>query len=112
MYLIVFPDETGWSWYIPLHNGTVSVGFVMSTISSAHKRANATGKERTGSNLRNHYLEQLKFTPGLANLLSDARICSEIKSASDYSYSASAYSGDHFRLAGDAGGVYTRIEQV
>ena len=27
-----------------------------------------------------------------------------IKSASDFSYSASSYAGDHYRIAGDAGG--------
>jgi flavin-dependent dehydrogenase len=31
--------ECGWAWFIPLHNGTVSVGFVMDSETSAKKKA-------------------------------------------------------------------------
>lgn len=36
-------------------------------------------------------------------MLSDAEIVADIKQASDWSYSASAYAGPHFRVIGDAG---------
>jgi flavin-dependent dehydrogenase len=92
-------DETGWAWYIPLHKGRVSVGVVVSETS--HR----TKKEQQ-PDLKAHYLSQLQLTPGLVKLLGDARLVSDIKSAGDYSYSASGnqYAGPNFRIAGDAGG--------
>jgi flavin-dependent dehydrogenase len=42
-------------------------------------------------------------TPGIARLLQNARLTSELKSASDWSYHASAYAGPFFRICGDAG---------
>ncbi|KAJ7745978.1 putative halogenase [Mycena olivaceomarginata] len=91
-------DETGWAWYIPLHKGRVSVGVVVSETS--HR----TKKEQQ-PDLKAHYLSQLQLTPGLVKLLGDARLVSDIKSAGDYSYSASGnqYAGPNFRIAGDAG---------
>lgn len=61
--------------------------------------------------LKAHYLDQMQYAPGLRDLLKNARLKeygadSEVKSASDYSYSASSYAGDHFRLVGDAAGTY------
>lgn len=54
--------------------------------------------------LTEHYKDQFQYTPGLKKLLENASLNSSVKSASDYSYTASTFSGDHFRLAGDAGG--------
>ena len=99
-------DQSGWSWYIPLHDGTVSVGFVISQEHSISKKK-ATRERCQGteaSTLTEHYLEQLQFTPGMAKLLEHAKLASGVKSASDWSYSASTFSGDHFRLVGDAAG--------
>ncbi|KAK7047273.1 hypothetical protein VNI00_006504 [Paramarasmius palmivorus] len=93
-------DESGWSWFIPLHDGTVSVGFVMDqTTSNEKKRASASMKE--------HYMDQFKFAPGLQKLIGEGELVTgrdkpDIQSASDYSYSADSYAGDHFRLVGDA----------
>jgi len=47
-------------------------------------------------------MDQMQYAPGLLKLLGAATMDSELKSASDYSYSASSYAGDHYRLAGDA----------
>ncbi|KAG5729156.1 hypothetical protein E4T56_gene2861 [Termitomyces sp. T112] len=49
------------------------------------------------------YMDQLAQAPGLLQLLGKARLASEIKSAGDYSYSASRYAGPGYRIAGDAG---------
>jgi hypothetical protein len=53
---------------------------------------------------RTHYLSQLKLVPGLLRLLGNAKLIGEVKTAGDYSYSASYYAGPKFRIAGDAGG--------
>lgn len=49
------------------------------------------------------YLESLELVPGIKELLSKAELTSEIKSASDWSYSASSYAFPGVRIAGDAG---------
>ncbi|KAF7339986.1 FAD/NAD P-binding domain-containing protein [Mycena venus] len=91
-------DETGWCWFIPLHNGTVSVGVVLTEESSVSKKRALP----SGGTLAAHYLDQLKLAPGLMGLLGEGELVSEIKSAGDYSYSATNYAGPRFRLVGDA----------
>ena len=49
------------------------------------------------------YLESLKLVPGISALLSKAEFVSDLKSGSDWSYSASTYSSPYLRIAGDAG---------
>lgn len=52
---------------------------------------------------RDFYLESLKLTPGIWDLLPKAELVSDVKSASDWSYSASTYASPFVRIAGDAG---------
>ncbi|KAJ6562743.1 putative halogenase [Mycena vulgaris] len=92
-------DETGWAWFIPLHNGTVSVGVVLKEEANRIKKSNLTGPDLSET----HYLTQLKLAPGVIRLLGCAILTSEVKSAGDYSYSASHYAGPNYRIAGDAG---------
>ncbi|KAJ6604263.1 putative halogenase, partial [Mycena vulgaris] len=93
-------DETGWCWFIPLHNGTVSVGVVLMEESSISKKRTMQAENNT---LKNHYLSQLQLAPGLMQLLGvSGELVSDIKSAGDYSYSATNYAGPHYRLVGDA----------
>ncbi|KAJ7594033.1 hypothetical protein C8J56DRAFT_776821 [Mycena floridula] len=94
-------DQCGWAWFIPLHDGTVSVGVVMDLATSNRKKIEGN------DSLESHYIEQLAFAPGLQKLLVGATLktagsATAIRSASDFSYSATEYSGDHFRLVGDA----------
>ncbi|KAF7321049.1 FAD/NAD(P)-binding domain-containing protein [Mycena chlorophos] len=86
-------DESGWAWFIPLHDGTTSVGVVQNQDISNKKRAEA--KERgEDSSTSAHYHRELDLAPA-----PDAPM---ISAASDYSYHASAYAGPHYRLVGDA----------
>ncbi|KAJ7480174.1 putative halogenase [Mycena galericulata] len=94
-----FEALTGECWFIPLHNGTVSVGVVLTEESSVSKKRAMRGENNT---LVAHYLEQLKLAPGLVRLLADGELVSVIRSAGDYSYSATHYAGTNFRLVGDA----------
>ncbi|KAK7046306.1 putative halogenase [Favolaschia claudopus] len=94
-------DESGWAWFIPLHNGTVSVGIVISEESHLKKKA-AMPSSDEGSG-ETYYLSQLKLTPGLVDLLGEAKFLGELKMASDYSYSALQYGGNNYRIVGDAG---------
>jgi flavine halogenase len=52
-----------------------------------------------------YYREQLKLTPNIMELISDATLVdNRVRNAGDTSYHATAYSGDHFRVVGDAAG--------
>ncbi|KAL9132612.1 MAG: hypothetical protein Q9175_006212 [Cornicularia normoerica] len=90
-------DGSGWAWFIPLHNGTTSVGVVMN-------QAMSTDKKRTTSlNSREFYLESIQEARGVSHLLSKAELATDIKYASDWSYSASTYGNAYLRIVGDAG---------
>ena len=80
-----------------------------SAISAAKKAAGSAASEGKGHTLKDHYLSQLDFVPGLKKFLATASLKEDmdgptVKSASDYSYAASCYAGDHYRLVGDASG--------
>ncbi|KAG2136715.1 putative halogenase [Suillus clintonianus] len=102
-------DESGWAWFIPLHDGSTSVGVVMDQESSNRKKkANRATSSGSESNLQTHYKEELNRAPGVLKLIGKGTLRNDgkpeaVKSASDFSYSASSYAGDHFRVAGDAG---------
>ncbi|KAL5050846.1 hypothetical protein BDW71DRAFT_203563 [Aspergillus fruticulosus] len=91
-------DGSGWAWFIPLHNGTTSVGVVM-------EQSSFTAKEKAMKNpsSRGFLLEHIKHAPGIADLLVNATLVSEVKSATDWSYSASTYAAPYIRIVGDAG---------
>ncbi|QKX53210.1 uncharacterized protein TRUGW13939_00286 [Talaromyces rugulosus] len=92
-------DESGWAWAIPLHNGTTSVGIVMNQQMSTDR------KVQFGSpDLKTFYLNCLKqLAPDITELLGEGELTSNIKAASDYSYSASGYAIPGARIVGDAG---------
>jgi flavine halogenase len=96
-YFEALDDGSGWAWFIPLHNGTVSVGVVMNQqMSTAKKReAELSGKD--------FYLASVKEAKGISHLLSEAVLDSDIKHASDWSYNASQYASPYVRIVGDAG---------
>jgi flavine halogenase len=95
-------DKTGWSWLIPLHNGTTSIGVVM------HQDTSNKKKSEGPSGLEQHYLEQLKLAPGLQALIGEkgTYVSGSVKSTADFSYHATDYSGDHYRIVGDAAGKH------
>ncbi|KAG6879770.1 hypothetical protein C0992_011815 [Termitomyces sp. T32_za158] len=112
MYVLTrgYVDETGWAWYIPLHDGTTSVGVVITKQSHAEKRAKASNG--VDDPIMKLYMNQLAQAPKLMQFLAQAKLTSEIKSAGDYSYSASNYAGPGYRIAGDAGGVSPAQVQI
>lgn len=49
------------------------------------------------------YLKSLELAPNLSKLLGDGKLTTEIKNASDFSYSSSSYASPYTRIVGDAG---------
>jgi flavine halogenase len=74
-----------------------------------HQSNSIKKKSRTNTNgekmsLTEHYLDQIQYAPGVKAMIGDAGrlINDSIKSAADFSYFADKYSGDHYRIIGDA----------
>lgn len=92
-------DGSGWAWFIPLHNGTTSVGVVIDQEIATRKK-----KEMGSPDSKQLYLEMLKSASRMLEpMLKDATLVSDIKAASDWSYSASSYASYNTRIVGDAG---------
>lgn len=77
-------------------------------VAASKKKSSATDDLYTKN--KQFYLDELKRAPGLMELLGDGNLRAsegeaEIKTTSDFSYAAGSYGGDHFRIAGDAGGT-------
>ncbi|EUC41200.1 hypothetical protein COCMIDRAFT_106799 [Bipolaris oryzae ATCC 44560] len=90
-------DGSGWVWAIPLHNDTLSCGIVV------YQELFFAKKKASGLDGLSFYKEYLKLAPQINSMVANAEIVSEMKQASDWSYSASAYAGPGFRIVGDAG---------
>ncbi|KAJ5895324.1 FAD/NAD(P)-binding domain-containing protein [Penicillium taxi] len=97
-YFEALDDASGWAWFMPLHDGTCSVGIVQD-----QKMATEKKKELGRPSTLDFYQHGLKMAPGIKKLLSEADLVTEIKSASDWSYTASTYHLPNARICGDAG---------
>ncbi|KXN81056.1 Tryptophan 2-halogenase [Leucoagaricus sp. SymC.cos] len=100
-------DESGWAWFIPLHDGKVSVGIVMDENVSKSKKASMEKKGDESLTLR-HYLQELSANATkIKSFISQGTLMeysgTKIRTASDYSYSGSSYAGLNYRIVGDAG---------
>lgn len=91
-------DASGWCWYIPLANGTTSVGVVQNQELAMTKK-----KAMESPSTQGFYHESVKLAPGVGEMLASAQLVTGIKSASDWSYSASTYATPNLRIVGDAG---------
>ncbi|KAG5725691.1 hypothetical protein E4T56_gene7323 [Termitomyces sp. T112] len=107
-------DESGWAWFIPLHDGTISIGIVVN-----HKIFDRALKQPlppspfshpstfnpTNSKIIAYYLSALALAPGVVELITSggSMVEGSVKSASDFSYSAASYAGSNYRIVGDAG---------
>ncbi|MCJ1268835.1 hypothetical protein MMC22_008723 [Lobaria immixta] len=97
-YFEALGDASGWVWTIPLHNGTTSVGVVRNQAVATQRK-----REMGSPSSKDFYLDCLQLAPGILKVLGDGELISDIKNASDWSYSAGAYASPHVRVAGDAG---------
>ncbi|KAF3931358.1 hypothetical protein ABW20_dc0108032 [Dactylellina cionopaga] len=97
-YFEALDDTSGWAWFIPLHDGTRSVGIVQNQQIATEKKK-SLGRPST----LEFYKKCLQMAPNINKLLSEAELVTEIKSASDWSYTASTYHLPYARICGDAG---------
>ena len=88
-----------WFWFIPLANGTTSVGLVMD------------GRRYQERTMQPPEIFELAVTrcPAAAELLRPARRLSPVRVTSDWSYQCRRVSGDGFLMAGDTAGFVDPI---
>lgn len=85
----------GWFWFIPLHDGTTSVGLV-----TGKDLFNAE-RQRLGS-VQAVYDAALKECPLVTGLLDQAVQSAPMKVEQDYSYASDIFAGPGYFLCGDA----------
>jgi len=83
----------GWFWYIPLHDGTMSVGAVV----DARRWAKTAAADAEGT-----YRGFIARVPTIADRLREATLVSPIHVVRDYSYTSTQFHGPGYLMAGDA----------
>jgi flavin-dependent dehydrogenase len=95
---VVWFDD-GWFWFIPLSDGTTSVGAV----------SPAAFFKNRGTDLQTFFMSVIASCPEIASRLRDAQLVGSVTATGNYSYGAKQASGDKFILVGDA---FTFIDPV
>ncbi|MDO8770326.1 MAG: NAD(P)/FAD-dependent oxidoreductase [Burkholderiaceae bacterium] len=90
--ITLFWFDHGWFWFIPLLDGTTSVGAVASP---------AYFKNRKGD-LNSFLMETIALAPKLAERLKDATLLEPATSTGNYAYDSKFCRGDRFAMVGDA----------
>jgi flavin-dependent dehydrogenase len=88
----LFWFEHGWFWFIPLLDGTTSVGAVCTP---EYLRARKTDPDR-------FLLDTIALCPVLARRLEDASLVGNATATGNYSYRSEHMAGDRYILLGDA----------
>jgi flavin-dependent dehydrogenase len=94
--VIQVQGKSGWFWYIPQHDNTISVGVVAGF--------DQLLKNRGGLTQEQIYMEEVNRCPGLKPRLAGARRVAPYRAAKEYSYRAKKAAGDGWVLVGDAFG--------
>lgn len=92
-------SKDAWFWYIPLYDGTVSVGLVGDN-EFLLKRGGAPQQT---------FEAEMKNCKGIQNRLADATQKGRLQIAKEFSYTTSTKAGDGWVLVGDAGGFIDPI---
>jgi flavin-dependent dehydrogenase len=91
--------KEAWFWYIPLFDGTVSVGLV----------GDNDFLLRRGGSPQATFEDELKKCPGVKRRLMDATQVGRFNVAKEFSYTCKQRSGEGWVLVGDAGGFIDPI---
>jgi len=97
--ITVFWFDHGWFWFIPLSDGTTSVGAVCWPY---YLKTRETSTEQ-------FLLDTIQLCPALAERLRDAKLVSPATATGNYSYVADRTMGRNYLMLGDA---YTFIDPV
>ena len=98
--ITIFWFEHGWFWFIPLADGTTSVGAVSWPYYL---------KTRNKKSLEQFFQETIALCPPLNKLLQQAKLTSPVEATGNFSYVCDRTHGSNYLLLGDA---YTFIDPV
>lgn len=90
--ITLFWFDYGWFWYIPLPDGTVSVGAVASPTYFKKRKGDASS----------FLLETIALLPALADRLKGATMIEPATATGNYAYDSAYCRGDRFAMIGDA----------
>jgi flavin-dependent dehydrogenase len=88
----IFWFAKGWFWFIPLSDGTTSIGAVCRPDTLKNRDGDVTGLLR----------ELIQMCPALADRLRDATLTGPATATGNYSYSADTIIGSQYLMVGDA----------
>jgi flavin-dependent dehydrogenase len=94
--VIQVQGKNGWFWYIPLHDGTISVGVVAGY--------DYLFKDRPNKDHEAIYFEEVQRCPGVQERIASARRAGPFRAAKEYSYRSRHAAGNGWVLVGDAFG--------
>ena len=66
-------DETGCAWFIPLHNGTVSISIMQDQGDAANMKCTLC-KCKGDCTLMDYYLDELKAAPGMLKYIVNGKL--------------------------------------
>ena len=95
----IFWFDHGWFWFIPLADGSTSVGAVCWPYYLRARKVDPTA----------YFLDTIKTCPPLAARLADAELMGPVTATGNYSYESERTYGDRFILIGDA---YSFVDPV
>jgi len=84
--------DYGWFWFIPLRDGTTSVGAVCNPAYMKTRRTDPA----------TFFHDTIALCPALAERLRDARLVSEVTATGNYAYQAEHMAGERYIMVGDA----------
>jgi len=84
--------DLGWFWFIPLSDGTTSIGAV----------APAAAFKNRGTDLTSYFMGLIASSPEIADRLKDATLVGDVTATGNYSYASKTTSGRNYLMAGDA----------
>ena len=90
----IFWFTHGWFWFIPLSDGTTSVGVVCHPDYLRRREVDVT----------EHFLQQIALCPALAARLQRATLTQAATGTGNYSYNCERMHGERYILIGDAAG--------
>ena len=91
--------DNGWFWFIPLSDGTTSVGAVCP----------AAFLKNRGTDLKGFFANVIASCPEIADRLKNAELTGDVTATGNYSYGAKSARGRNFIMVGDA---YSFIDPV
>ena len=92
-------EKKAWYWYIPLADGTVSVGLVADNDYLLKGRGQP----------KDTFFEEMDNCEGIRNRLADAELMGDLRVAKEFSYKSRKHAGNGWVLVGDA---YSFIDPV